>query len=134
MWNNVIGMSLLGGFSGETCILLRNHQGKLDSSLRFNLNELPCFTVWKNTAARDNGYVTGLEPATNYPNLKQFEHEQGHVVSLRGRKSYDIHMTVAAHDTRASLRAAEAEIAAIQGRRKQVVNQVPKPHLSDLTG
>jgi hypothetical protein len=120
--------------SGETCVLLRNRQGTLGSSLRFNLNELPCFTVWKNTAARENGYVTGLEPATNYPNLKQFEREQGRVINLRGKDSYDIHLTVAAHDTRASVRATEAEIATIQGRRKQVVNQMPKPHLSDLTG
>ncbi|MEE2753920.1 MAG: aldose 1-epimerase family protein [Candidatus Latescibacterota bacterium] len=125
---------LAGRKSGETCVLLRNKKGTLGSSLRFNLNELPCFTVWKNTATHYNGYVTGLEPATNYPNLKQFERAQGRVIRLRGRKSYDIHMTVAAHDTRASLRAVEAEIATIQGRRKHVVNQVPKPHLSDLTG
>lgn len=120
--------------SGETCVLLKNKQGTCGSSLRFNLNQLPCFTVWKNTAARKNGYVTGLEPATNYPNLKRFERENGRVVRLRGKESYDIQLTVAAHDTRASVRVVEAEIASIQGHRKQVIHKVPKPHLSDLTG
>jgi hypothetical protein len=125
---------LASGRTGETKVLLRNRQGTAGSSLSFNLNELPCFTIWKNTAARENGYVTGLEPATNYPNPKRFEREKGRVVKLRGKASYDIHLTVAAHDTRASVREAEAEIASIQGRRKPVVVKKPKPNLSDLTG
>ena len=37
------------------------------------LEELPCFTLWKNTAAEADGYVTGLEPGTNFPNLRSFE-------------------------------------------------------------
>ena len=119
---------------GETCVLLRNKAGNLGSSLHFNLNELPAFTVWKNTASRENGYVTGLEPATNYPNEKRFEREQGRVVQLKGRQSYDISMTVAAHSTRAQVREVEQDIAKIQGRRKQKVHPTPRPHLTDLSG
>ena len=42
--------------------LLKNKAGDLGSSLRFSLAQMPCFSLWKNTAARDDGYVTGLEP------------------------------------------------------------------------
>ena len=118
--------------NGDTCVLLRNRAGNRGSSIRFNLNELPAFTVWKNTAARENGYVTGLEPATNYPNVKRFERQQGRVVRLKGRSSYDITMTVAAHDSRSEVRSVEQEIDRIQGRRKAVVHPSPVPHLSDL--
>jgi hypothetical protein len=119
---------------GETCVLLRNRSGSAGSSLRFNLKELPAFTIWKNTAARENGYVTGLEPATNYPNRKRFERDRGRVIRLRGKASYDVTLTVAAHDTRSSVRAVETEISRIQGRRKPVVHPTPILRLSDLTG
>ena len=118
--------------SGATCVLLRNRAGNLGSALRFNLNELPAFTVWKNTGARENGYVTGLEPATNYPNQKRFERQQGRVVRIAGRGSYDVTLTVGAYATRAAIRGIEQEIQRIQGRRKTVVNQQLQPHLSDL--
>ena len=55
-------------------------------ALRFNRQELPCFTVWKNTAALEDGYVTGLEPATNFPNFKTFERQQGRVVRSPSRR------------------------------------------------
>lgn len=118
---------------GDTCVLLRNKAGNRGSSIRFNLQELPAFTVWKNTAARENGYVTGLEPATNYPNPKRFERQQGRVVRLKGNASYDITMTLAAHTSRSEVRTVEQDIARIQGRRKAVVHPTPKPHLSELS-
>ena len=46
-------------------------------SIKFNKRQLPCFTLWKNRQAAVDGYVTGLEPATNYPNPKPFEKEKG---------------------------------------------------------
>ena len=36
--------------------------------LRFHRDQLPGFTLWKNTAGPRDGYVSGLEPASNYPN------------------------------------------------------------------
>src|SRR5262249_21137454 len=64
---------------GRTLALLYNRTADRGLVLRINRNELPCFTVWKNTGAVEDGYVTGLEPATNYPNFKSFEREQGRV-------------------------------------------------------
>ena len=65
-------ISMLNSFHGRTLATLYNAAADRGLTLRFNRNELPCFTLWKNTAALEDGYVTGLEPATNYPNFKTF--------------------------------------------------------------
>ena len=48
----------------------------------YNTKTLPCFTHWRNTAAEADGYVVGLEPATNFPNSRSFEEKHGRVVQL----------------------------------------------------
>lgn len=116
--------------SRETVVLLKNKAGNLGSSLRFSVAQMPCFSLWKNTAAREDGYVTGLEPATNYPNAKSFERERGRVVSLGPRESRQIDMTVAVHDTRRAVSEVEREIGQIQKRVKPVVSKTPIGRLS----
>lgn len=98
--------------SRETMVLLKNKQGDLGSSLRFSLSEMPCFTLWKNTAA--DGCVTGLEPATNYPNPKPFEQSKGRVVILDGGETRRFDLTVAVHDTRRKVLEVEREIKRLQ--------------------
>src|SRR5262249_4461732 len=73
----VYGYDLLPDAHGHTLALLLNAAADRAVALRFNPHELPCFTVWKNTGALEEGYVTGLEPATNYPNFRTFERQQG---------------------------------------------------------
>ncbi|MCY4484955.1 MAG: aldose 1-epimerase family protein [Spirochaetaceae bacterium] len=50
--------------------------------VRFDCRQLPCLTLWKNTAATEQGYVIGIEPATNYPNTRAVERAAGRVVNL----------------------------------------------------
>tara|TARA_Y100000588_G_scaffold81085_1_gene85186 strand:- start:1442 stop:2671 length:1230 start_codon:yes stop_codon:yes gene_type:complete len=111
--------------SSETLLLLRNQAGNVGSSLRYDKDALPCFTLWKNTAAREDGYVTGIEPATNFPNAKQFERDAGRVVTLRGKETRTFLLTVAAHQGRADVRSVEQEIARIQGNRKPRIQARP---------
>lgn len=68
--------------SHKTVVMLKNAAGDKGLALHYDVRHLPCFTLWKNTAGLKNGYVTGLEPATNYPNPKAFEQEQGRVIRL----------------------------------------------------
>ncbi len=56
----------------------RDHAARLS----WSADTLPCFTLWKNQGGLADGYVTGLEPGTNYPNPRSFEAEQGRVVPL----------------------------------------------------
>ena len=78
----VYAYDLLADARGHTLALLVNARADRAVALRFGRQELPCFTVWKNTGAAEEGYVTGLEPATNYPNFKAFERRQGRVRTL----------------------------------------------------
>ncbi len=68
--------------SGWTTVLLRGANDQYGMGVRFDTTTLPYFILWKNTAATNDGYVIGLEPATNLPNGRSFEATQGRVVSL----------------------------------------------------
>jgi len=56
--------------------------------VRFDVKNLPCFTVWKNLGAIEEGYVVGLEPATNFPNFIDFEKKQDRCVLLEPNKEW----------------------------------------------
>ena len=70
------------GERSQTLAMLRNHAGDKGVVLRFRNDQLPAFTLWKNTAGLRDGYVTGLEPGTNYPNARPFEQARNRVVRL----------------------------------------------------
>lgn len=78
---------LLADERGDTRALLRNAHGTRGAVLRFNTRQLPCFTVWKNTTAREDGYVTGLEPGTNFPNPRSFEGDHGRFIAIEANGS-----------------------------------------------
>jgi len=124
----VYGYDLLAdGADGadRTLAMLYNRGADHALVLRFNRNELPCFTVWKNTAALEDGYVTGLEPGTNYPNFKSFEREQGRVPMLPPGGKWQCTWSLEALDTAASVAAVLAEIAALQAHAPAVIHRAP---------
>ena len=115
---------------GATLALLRNADGDRGAVVRFNTRQLPCFTQWKNTAAVADGYVTGLEPGTDYPNAKATEREQGRLMRLAPGATHDVELTLEVHDSAAGVRAVQEEIAAIQGEPGVEVHRDPLPRLS----
>jgi Domain of unknown function (DUF4432) len=116
----------------RTLVLLRNAAGDRGISLHFDTRELPHFTLWKNTQADSDGYVTGLEPATNFPNLKSFEKEQGRVVVVPpGGKS--VHrLEIAVHSQPDAVRGIEQEIAALQQGHEPHIHRRPRPGWSPI--
>lgn len=116
--------------SRETAVLLKNRDGSLGSSLHFSLRQMPCFTLWKNTAASEDGYVAGLEPATNYPNPKPFERERGRVPVLKGGETRQIDLTVAVHDSRRQVQEVERRIKQLHKTVKPKVSEHPVKRLS----
>lgn len=54
---------------------------------KFSRDQFPCFTLWKNPLPETDGYVTGFEPGTNYPNTHDFEKSHGRVVTLAAGQS-----------------------------------------------
>jgi hypothetical protein len=68
--------------SGHATAVLSNKAGDLATSVRWSTKELPYLTVWKNTADKRDGYVTGIEPATGYPFNRSVERKAGRVPKL----------------------------------------------------
>lgn len=75
-------MKLFADRQHQSQTMLRSADNDVAAGLRFGVDRLPCFTLWKNTAAHEDGYVTGLEPGTNFPNPRSFETTQGRVIDL----------------------------------------------------
>jgi hypothetical protein len=109
----------------RTLAMLCNRAGDRAVVLEFRLDQLPCFTLWKNTGGSRDGYVTGLEPGTNYPNPRSFEKARGRVPSLEvnGRRVVETRLTVVTGE--AAVRAVEGEIGRTQSQALAVVHQYP---------
>ncbi|QEG40769.1 aldose 1-epimerase family protein [Roseimaritima ulvae] len=71
----------------HSAALLKSADGTLGLGVQFDTRTLPQLVVWKNTAAMDDGYVVGIEPATNLPNTRGEETAAGRVVTLEAGES-----------------------------------------------
>jgi len=128
----VFYFDLAADADGQTRAVLRNAVGAQGVSLLFNKNQLPCFTLWKNRQAAVDGYVTGLEPALNFPNTKSFEKEKGRVVTLGPSESRTIELTLEGHPDAESVAAAEQAVAKLQeGVTPEILDQ-PDPEWSQV--
>ena len=92
-WQNYLGptkgfteqvylLEPLGDGNSSTMALLVNKDADRATSVRWNVSELPYLTIWKNTAAVEDGYVTGIEPATGFPFNRLIERKYGRVPKL----------------------------------------------------
>jgi galactose mutarotase-like enzyme len=120
------------GEKRETMSMLRNAAGDKASVLRFSLNDFPCFTLWKNPAGKADGYVTGMEPATSYPNSRRFERKQGRVINLAGGESRTTNFSIEVLDTKDAVLAVEDEIKKIQDTASGTVHPQPIARFSDI--
>src|SRR5262245_13847855 len=103
-------------------------------AVRFNRNELPCLTVWKNCATAEDGYVTGLEPATGYPNFKTFERKQGRVRTLPPGGRWECRWSVEAAEGAPAVAGLLAEVARLQAQGKALIHRTPQPKFSPAAG
>ena len=126
-------MEPAGDADGNTQVLLHNSAATQGVSLKFNTRQLPCFTIWKNREAACDGYVTGLEPATNFPNIKSFEKQMGRVVELGPGQSRSFAVELEPLADAAGVQAAAAAIARLQqGTAAEILAQ-PDPRWSAAT-
>jgi hypothetical protein len=116
---------LIGDDHEQTVVLLRNAAGDRGISLDYGIRALPCFTVWKCTQAEADGYVTGLEPATNFPNFKTFERSHGRVITLAPQQSYATQLAFSVHASSAEVAAVEKRISDLQNRVHPIVHERP---------
>jgi hypothetical protein len=112
--------------NGQTRVLLSDLTDGEAIGLRFNKQTLPRFTLWRNTAAEADGYVMGLEPATNTPNPHRFEKQHGRVVTLRPGETWRAQVAATWHSDSASIAREEASIQAIQRGHTPEVLSAPR--------
>jgi galactose mutarotase-like enzyme len=126
----VFFFDLAGDAQGRTRAVLRNAAGDQGVSLGFRTSQLPCFTLWKNRQAAIDGYVTGLEPAINFPNVKSFEKGKGRVAVLAPGESRSFELTMEVHPDAAGVQAAEQAVAQLQQGVTPEILQQPDPEWS----
>lgn len=121
---------LLADHSGMTLSVLTNSHADKAVCLRFPARQLPCFTVWKNTMAMEEGYVTGLEPATNYPNFRGFERKQGRVPVLAPGGSWDCRWSIEVAEDSDQVLELQKEVAKLQAHHRKTIHRTPPPGFS----
>lgn len=118
-------LSLYGDNHNNTATLLRNASGNKGVLQRWNLDQLPCCTLWKNTQGLRDGYVTGIEPGTDYPNGRNFERDQGRLLKLDPGAFHDATVTYVALTDDEAVAQAEFEVANILGNRDTQMDEGP---------
>jgi len=116
-------IKLNGDENGITKLLLRNKEGNLGVSYAYSLSQLPFLTLWKNLVALEDGYVTGIEPGTAYPNHRNIERKNGHYPPLKPGESRDLRITFEVAIGADRVSQIEQEIQAIQGSKKTVYDK-----------
>ncbi len=122
---DLIGQPAADGQQGATQVLLHNAAADRGVSLHFDKRQLPHFIQWKCTQALQDAYVTGLEPAINFPNPRAFEAQHGRVRQLAAGQSVSFVVRLQVHGDRASVAEAQRDIAALQGDMATTVH--PRP-------
>ena len=113
--------------AGRTQALLHNAAGDRGVSLEFNKTQLPRFTLWKNRQSAVDGYVTGLEPGTNFPNRRSFEKEKGRVIVLEPGQSRTFDLTMEVHADASGVAAAKRAVAKLQAGTAPTILPSPNP-------
>lgn len=121
---------LLSDNDGQSIALLSNKLADLGFSVEFSTGQLPCFSQWKNTQAFPDGYCTGLEPATGFPNFKSYERQQGRVKSLAAGEVFDSNLVLAVHHGADNVTGVQQRIAEIQGATEPMIHREPQPGIA----
>jgi hypothetical protein len=107
---------------GRTMAMLRNAAKDRGLSVAFSLKELPYLTLWKNTAAEADGYVTGIEPATNFPHNRRIERQAGRVPKLAPGASHRMRLDFDVLIGAEAVRQGVERIGQLQGQKAAIVD------------
>ncbi len=116
--------------AGQTQVLLHDAEEATGVGLKFNVQQLPWFVLWKNMRMPEDGYVTGLEPALNLPNPNGFEREKGRARQLTPGQSLRFELAFEVYNGAPEVEAAGATIEQLQGQQPPTVFNEPHPEWS----
>jgi Domain of unknown function (DUF4432) len=109
--------------AGNVLALIRNKTANRGASVTFSTAELPYLTLWKHTAAVEDGYVVGIEPGTNFPNTRQVERKFGRVPKLAPGAKYAMTLDFAIQLTADEVSSVASQITTIQGQQQPTREQ-----------
>lgn len=112
---------------GRTLVALVSPDGDAAATVRYSTADLPAFTIWKNTAAEEDGCVVGLEPATDYPNSRGFERQQGRLARLEAGEVFGTELTFGVACGRDAVTEVRESIAALVEGKEQDIRREPDP-------
>lgn len=115
----------LADSAGTTMMMLINARGDRAASMLYKVTQLPYFTLWKNTAALPDGYVTGLEPGTGFPYNRRLERQAGRVPRLKPGETREFQVDFAIHLGADMVKTGTESIARIADRRPVQVDREP---------
>lgn len=115
----------LSNEDGMTGAVLQNAKGNRAASMYWSTKQLPYLTIWKNTAATEDGYVTGIEPATGYPYNRKVERAAGRVPKLAPGKTRHFTLDFGIHNGDEAVKTATKKIKTIQGDHKAKIQPTP---------
>lgn len=123
----VFCLRLYGDAKDDTLVMLQNRAKDRAASMAFSLRALPYLSIWKNTIAVEDGYVTGIEPSTNYSYTRRLERIAGRVPKLAPGASHRAEIEVAIHASAEEVARVRKKIDAIQAGRPVHLDEKPSP-------
>ncbi|MEW4489536.1 aldose 1-epimerase family protein [Thalassoglobus sp. JC818] len=118
-------MKLYADANSETLVCLKNSEGNRAATIRYNVDQLPCFTLWKNLTTIENGYVTGLEPGTSYPFNRSVERPHGRIPVLAADETRQFTLTYEFMNSTQQINESIEEIRKLQNDRPTEILQDP---------
>ena len=116
----------LADSEGRALIMLQNRARDKAVSMAYSVSELPYLALWKNTNAESEGYVTGLEPGTGFPNNRRVERKFGRVPKLAPGKNYSATIDFTIHVSADEVAEVAGRISALQGGVQSVLDDHPE--------
>src|SRR5262245_30306989 len=121
----VYGLTLFADQQRRTTVMLRNAPRDRAVTMTWDVAQLPYFTLWKNTTAVEEGYVTGLEPGIGFPANRSVERKAGRVPKLGPRESRGFALDVAIQAGKSDVEQAATAITKLQAGRQTQINPQP---------
>lgn len=118
----VYGIIPLSDANNKTTAMLHNATGDKAVTMTYDVTQLPYFSLWKNTTALEEGYVTGLEPGTGFPPNRSLERKAGRVPKLKPNETRQFAIEVAILSGKEEVRRSQARIATLQAKQPPKLN------------
>ena len=114
-----------GDAQGNTLAVLHTAAGDKGVSLAYNIEQLPAFSLWKNTDTSGQGYVTGLEPGTSFSYNRRYQRDLKLVPTIGPKQAREFEITYTLLKGKPQVDAALQRIDAIRAGRPTHVRPEP---------